>query len=193
MGDKAPIILGGIKMNTESNQNKSNNFIEGNLDLPKEFSIKYFEKLDKTGKYTQAEIILGMIAILKTVCRVELWYIHLKDSSIFNNKISSFTSAHDNLNERSNHLYKNSIRLIGINKSGRLVFEITDKGMENTKKIFPEIYKYIKKKSNNHISSDNKSETPSIMSQSYTQINNILKKFYRIIVSKLNKNRMELK
>ena len=162
-------------MDIESYTDKSKHFIEGNLKLPEEFPIEYFEKLYKTGKYNQAEIVLGIMGLLKTVCRVELWHVHLKDSSIFKGK-SSFDSAHDHLNSHSSHTLKDSIEYLGVNSRRKFVFQITEKGMKNIKKIFPDIYKYLKKKSKHYESLENKSQSPLSKIQPKSQINNILMK-----------------
>lgn len=171
---------------------ESNNFIEGNLKFPEEFPIEHFEKVYKTGKYSQTKIILGMMGVLKTVCRVDLWHVYLKNGSIFKNR-SSFNSAHDHLNELSKHPLKDSIEYIGVNSRRKFVFQITEKGMKNIKKIFPDIYKYLKKNSNPYESLENKSQSPLFKIQPKSKINNILIKFYDIVISKLNKNWMELK
>ena len=128
-------------MYKKSNKDIFKHFVEGNNVFPDEYPKDYFIDLYKTGKYTQAEIVLGIIGLQQLVCRVDLWYIHLRNSKIFKCK-GSFDSAHDLLNEHSNHFLRNSIEKIGTNEKGKYVFQITETGMNNVKMIFPDIYDF---------------------------------------------------
>ena len=65
---------------------------------------------------------------------------YLKDRGIFANR-SSFESAHDRL-KILKHPLNGSIELKGPSYSRRRIYGLSEKGLDNLKLVFPDIYDY---------------------------------------------------
>jgi len=122
------------------NKNSILKTFENYLEFPEEFPYVYFIHAYKIRYFNQTEVMLGMFGVLGPLDRIELWRKYLQDRAIYLRR-SSYQSAHDQL-KYYKHSLNGSIELISPPYSRRKIHDLTDKGINNLKRIFPDIYEY---------------------------------------------------